>query len=84
MVDDAPALFRGVYDVQRCGLRHATQPIHSADSKPTTGRLEGGYRGDDFACAAGVVRAPVKSGASIPSVSLPDRQFGYWISAARQ
>jgi hypothetical protein len=29
----------------RCGLRHATQPTHSADSKPTTGRLEGGYRG---------------------------------------
>jgi hypothetical protein len=27
------------------GLRHATQPTHSAGSKPTTGRLEGGYRG---------------------------------------
>jgi hypothetical protein len=32
----------------RCGLRHATQPTHSAGSKPTTGRLEGGYRGDDL------------------------------------
>jgi hypothetical protein len=32
----------------RCGLRHATQPTHSAGSKPTTDRLEGGYGGDDL------------------------------------
>jgi hypothetical protein len=28
----------------RCGLRHATQPTHSAGSKPISGRLVGGYR----------------------------------------